>query len=313
MKPKKSKADVWMPFYVGDYLADTMHLSAAEHGAYLMLILHYWKSGPIPDEDARLANITKLGDAWSISSSTLRAFFAHRDGMLVHDRIDEEKAGAIVNQDKNKARATAAANKRWGKDAAPDATSTAQAVPKQCPSPSPSPSPNGDKDSNGASAPKGEVGFDLVGDAPKEIPKPKKPKAKPEYDAEFQRAWSRYPKRNGPNPMNLAAKNWAARLREGHSADEMIAGVERYAAHCLAEGKVGTIYTMQAKRFFSEEKVFLIEYSAAQQVTGNHRQGQPSTQHVNGIDYSSSIELAARLNARHNIPTVSDSDDPVVF
>lgn len=35
----------WMAFYVADYLADTLHLSATEHGAYLLLISHYWVHG----------------------------------------------------------------------------------------------------------------------------------------------------------------------------------------------------------------------------------------------------------------------------
>lgn len=32
----------WMPLYIGDFIADTAHLSAEETGAYILLIMHYW-------------------------------------------------------------------------------------------------------------------------------------------------------------------------------------------------------------------------------------------------------------------------------
>jgi len=136
------KTDIWMPFYVADYLSDTMHLTPAEHGAYLMLILHYWKSGPIPDDDVRLSIISRLGDAWSNASSTLRAFFKHSDGMLIHTRIEQEKTNAIDNKVRNHKRAVNAASKRWGNDAKSNATSMLQALLDECPSPSPSPIEN---------------------------------------------------------------------------------------------------------------------------------------------------------------------------
>ncbi len=152
---QEEKVDLWMPFYVGDYLADTMHLSAAEHGGYLMLILHYWKSGPIPDDDARLAIISRLGDAWGSASSIIRAFFKQRDGMLVHERIDREKVSASSNKSKKVAKAKAAADARWKNNPPSNAPSMPQAKLEGCPSPSPSPSPDGELKNIGAGAPGG--------------------------------------------------------------------------------------------------------------------------------------------------------------
>ncbi len=50
----------WMPFYVGDYQRDTLHLKPIEHGAYLLLIMHYWNHGFLPDDPAQLRRITGL-------------------------------------------------------------------------------------------------------------------------------------------------------------------------------------------------------------------------------------------------------------
>jgi len=48
----------WTPFYTGDYLRDTRHLSQGEHGAYLLLLAHYWETGqPLPLDEKVLFRI----------------------------------------------------------------------------------------------------------------------------------------------------------------------------------------------------------------------------------------------------------------
>ena len=91
----------WMPLYVGDYLADTGHLNTTQHGAYLLLMMHYWKKGELPDDDKQLAAITKLPlRLWLDSKETLQAFFDHG---WHHKRIDEELGKMQVAADKRAA------------------------------------------------------------------------------------------------------------------------------------------------------------------------------------------------------------------
>jgi uncharacterized protein YdaU (DUF1376 family) len=78
----------WMPLYVGDYLGDTGHLTTAQHGAYLLLMMHYWRKGELPDDDRQLSKITKLPlKTWCEYRPTLQDFFY--EGWK-HKRIDAE-------------------------------------------------------------------------------------------------------------------------------------------------------------------------------------------------------------------------------
>ncbi|MET3890406.1 uncharacterized protein YdaU (DUF1376 family) [Bosea sp. OAE506] len=88
----------WMAFYVSDYLCDTLHLSAAQHGAYLLLISHYWVHGSLPNDEAMLQRIARLTtDEWATSRDTLAAFF--KPGW-VHSRIERELLEAQVKYEK---------------------------------------------------------------------------------------------------------------------------------------------------------------------------------------------------------------------
>ena len=88
---KREKADIWMPLYIGDYLADTTRLTTEQHGAYLLLIMDYWRSGKLPDNDAVLMQITRLQpNAWSNARAMLEQFFSIENGFWIHSRIDKE-------------------------------------------------------------------------------------------------------------------------------------------------------------------------------------------------------------------------------
>lgn len=111
-----AKVGIWMPLYIGDYLADTMHLTTEQHGAYLLLIMAYWKNGgPLPSSDQQLAAICRLSqDSWVSYKSVICGFFEDRDGLLVHERIEDEIAGANKNKSKRSMSGSKGAQAKWG-------------------------------------------------------------------------------------------------------------------------------------------------------------------------------------------------------
>lgn len=83
-----------------------------------------------------------------------------------------------------------------------------------------------------------------------------KQQARQNYSPEFETAWQAYPKRAGGNPKATAYKHWKARIADGAMADELLAGVQRYASFIRATGKEGTEYVKQAATFFGPDRHF---------------------------------------------------------
>lgn len=132
----KADVDIWMPLYVADYLADTNRLTTIQHGAYLLLLVDYWRGGEIPNDKATLLQITRLSDdAWSMLEALLKHYFKlSTSNTWVHARVERELESARGKRLKASEKASKAANSRWN-----NASSIPQAMPEQCPSPSPSP------------------------------------------------------------------------------------------------------------------------------------------------------------------------------
>lgn len=137
-----AKTSVWMPIYIGDYLGDTARLTTEQHGAYLLLLMDYWRNGPPPADDDVLCSITRLKTArFRAQKMTLLSFFKLEGGRLIHPRVEAEIVKAEQNAVRNSARASKAANARWhgsGDDASSNAPSNASSNARECPSPSPS-------------------------------------------------------------------------------------------------------------------------------------------------------------------------------
>lgn len=141
------KTDVWMPLWIGAYLADTMAFTTEQHGAYLLLILAYWRErAALPDDDDTLRGITKMdrGD-WKRVRPVLAKKFRVADGVWWHKRVEHEMAAADARSKKASDKAAKAAQARW-QASSEQSSSNAPSMPQalledmheECPPPSPS-------------------------------------------------------------------------------------------------------------------------------------------------------------------------------
>jgi uncharacterized protein YdaU (DUF1376 family) len=145
-----ARPDTWMPIYWGDYAKDTGHLSAAHHGAYLMLIKHYWVTGKaLPIDDAQLWRIACADSLahWRKLKPVVLSFFEQRDGALHHGRVEKELLAAGEHAERRAEMARRASRARWGGNSGgkppssplSNAPRMPDAMPGQSPPPSPSP------------------------------------------------------------------------------------------------------------------------------------------------------------------------------
>jgi uncharacterized protein YdaU (DUF1376 family) len=103
-------ANAWSPFYWRDYVADTGHLTLEQHGAYLLLMAHYYMtSRPLPANASvlhRVCRCTTDADRTTIEQ-VLREFFVLDGEVYRHRRIDKELVKAADISEKRRAAANA--------------------------------------------------------------------------------------------------------------------------------------------------------------------------------------------------------------
>ena len=85
-----------LPLFTDAFIRDTTHLTAAQTGAYLMLLMTAWRAPDcsLPDDDKLLARIARMdGRAWVANKSVVMSFWKKDDKRRWVQRrlVDERK------------------------------------------------------------------------------------------------------------------------------------------------------------------------------------------------------------------------------
>lgn len=240
----------FLPLYTGDYLRDTQHLSCAEHGIYIKLLIHCWdQRGPAPLDERRLCGIVnaRSGDEIEAMRRVLAEFFVRMDDGWYNERMMKEITRADAISGKRSEAGRAGANERMRK--LREHQAIAKQVPSKCSASDATPTPTPTTTTTTRKAKTTTASDDAI-------------------SAAFDRAWKAYPARAGGNSRAAAYKAYVCRIREGHTPEVMHAGVVRYATYCRNSERLGTEYVKQGSTFFGPGLHFLPETESVPAIPG---------------------------------------------
>ena len=200
-----AKADTWMPFYVADYLRDTMHLTTELHGAYLLLLMAAWtRGGRLPTDDLQLSGIAKMAPSqWRKVKPVLLSFFTIDGADMFQKRAVHEAEKAQRLSDIRRETGSKGGRppnpkpetKPESKDK-PIGLATGNQSGSQTETPSPSPLPSEVMDANASLSPDSDA------------KPPARQSKKQDYPDLFEAAWSPYPHVKGRSSKPNALGYW---------------------------------------------------------------------------------------------------------
>lgn len=88
------------PIWTDAYLGDTRHLTAAQHGAYFLLLLTAWRTNncALPDDDSNLAKWSCMGlKTWLKNKKVIMNFWDLENGHWTQAKQIEVRRKVIVN------------------------------------------------------------------------------------------------------------------------------------------------------------------------------------------------------------------------
>ncbi len=221
----------YYPFHIGDYLSHTAHLEPMEDLAYRRMIdLYFIREACLPSDAAEVAKLIRLRGEVEVVASVLREFFVETLDGWANSRCDYE----IGEAQSKRMKAKQSAEKRWGSDGNAGDKKPSMRSHSDGNAPNPNPNPN---------------------------PKKKNNKS---YPDDFEAAYAAYPARPGASKQD-AYKAWIARINDGVEASVMRAGVERYAAYCVATS-IEPKFIKQPSTFFGPGEHYLADWTSAQSV-----------------------------------------------
>ena len=98
----------WYPFYVGDYARKTAHLSLLEHGAYRLLLDHYYATRqPLPSDPTKLYRICRARSPSERKAvlSVIAEFFTEDGSLMRSEKCDSEIGKQLKYSDSQSAKA----------------------------------------------------------------------------------------------------------------------------------------------------------------------------------------------------------------
>ncbi len=179
-----------MPLFTDAYLADTTHLGEAEHGRYLLMLMHMWRAPNqrFPNDDSWLARKFKQTVEWVTEKlRPLICEFCQCDGNWITQRRLIREWNYVKKQSR---RQSDAAKSRWDKKKNLSHGNTPNGI---APTPTPTPTLKEKKETRAS-------------------------------DALFPRFWERYPNKVGKPKARVSFDGALKRT----SFDEIMAGLDRY-------------------------------------------------------------------------------------
>lgn len=136
-----------LPLFTDAFLSDTLHLTAAQIGAYMMMLMSAWRSPDctIPNDDTFLARICRMDKrTWLSNKSTLLAFWHETsDAKLFQKRLKDERKYVGDLSNKNAKAGRASALKRKNRH-----STTVEPNANEIPAPTPTPIKEVSKDTS---------------------------------------------------------------------------------------------------------------------------------------------------------------------